>query len=213
MIAMDPLAAYRLWASSYDQAPNPLLALEQRLLEPLLPDMRGVLAIDVACGSGRWARRLTRHGARVIAVDLCPEMLRLAPGRRVMADARMLPLPDGAADLTMCAFALSYLSAACLAELARITRPGGVVMVSDMHPAAAARGWTRSFRVQGKIIAVAARAYALEDLLTPNLALSTLIEAPLGEPERPIFERAGKMARFRDACRGPAVYVAKYVRL
>jgi malonyl-CoA O-methyltransferase len=210
---MDPLAAHRLWAASYDAAPNPLLALEERLLEPLLPDMRGILAIDVACGSGRWARRLARRGARVIAVDLCPEMLRLAPGRRVMADAGMLPLPDAVADLTMCAFAMSYLAAACPAELARITRPGGLVIVSDMHPAAAARGWTRSFRAQGKWIAVAARAYTLDDLLTPKLALSTLVEAPLDEPERPIFERAGKMAQFRDACRGPAVYVAKYVRL
>lgn len=212
MIAMDPLAAHRAWAATYDDAPNPLLALEERLLEPLLPSMRGVLAVDVACGSGRWARRLAQRGACVIAVDLCSEMLQRAPGIRAMADAGLLPFPDGAADLTICAFALSYLSAACLAELARLTRRNGLVIVSDMHPAAAARGWTRSFRVSGKVIAIRTRAYTLDDLRTPGLMLSTLIEAPLGDPERPIFERAGKLAQFRDACRGPAVYVAKYIR-
>jgi ubiquinone/menaquinone biosynthesis C-methylase UbiE len=129
-----------------------------------------------------------------------------------LADAGMLPFPDAAADLTICAFALSYLPAAGLTELARITRPGGLVIVSDMHPATAARGWTRSFRASGKVIAIRTRAYTLDDLRTPGLALSTLIEAPFGEAERPIFERAGKLAQFRDACRGPAVYVAKFIR-
>jgi malonyl-CoA O-methyltransferase len=211
MIAMDPVAAHRVWAATYDEAPNPLLALEERSVEPLLPNLRGALVIDVACGSGRWSRILAHRGAHVIAVDLCPEMLQLAPGMRALADAGMLPFLDAVADLTICAFALSYVPAACLAELARITRPGGIVIVSDMHPAAA-RAWTRSFRASGKVIAIRTRAYTLDDLRTPGLAFSTLIEAPFGEAERPIFERAGKLAQFRDACRGPAVYVAKFIR-
>ncbi len=124
----------------------------------------------------------------------------------------MLPFPDASADLTLCAFALSYLPRACLTELARITRPGGLVFVSDMHPAAAARGWTRSFRASGKVIAIRTRAYTLDDLRTPGLTLLRLVEAPFGEAERSIFERAGKLAHFRDARRGPAVYVAKFIR-
>ncbi len=56
MIAMDAVAAHRLWAATYDEAPNPLLALEGRLLKPLLPRTRGLLVVDVACGSGRWSR-------------------------------------------------------------------------------------------------------------------------------------------------------------
>lgn len=210
-VAMEPVAAHRLWAATYDETPNPLLALEQRVLEPLLPPLRGALAIDVACGSGRWTRRLLASRAQVIAVDLCSEMLVRAPGKRVLADSKALPLPEGIADFTLCAFALSYMEP-CLQELARITRPGGTVMISDMHPAAAQRGWTRSFRVGENIIAIRTRPYELASLHTSGLALSAMIEAPLGEPERPLFERTGKLAEFDEACCGPAIYVAKFIR-
>jgi len=150
-------------------------------------------------------------GAQVLAVDLCSEMLLRAQGLRVLADANALPLPEGVADLTICAFGLSYM-APCLQELARITRPGGIVIVSDMHPDAVERGWTRSFRTAGEVIAIETRRYTLDSLHAPGLALSALIESPLGEPERPLFESAGKLPQFAKACRGPAIYVAKWIR-
>ena len=211
MIAMEPIAAHGLWAATYDETPNPLLALEERVLEPLLPPLCGSRAVDVACGCGRWARRLSARGSQVVAADLCREMLLRAAGWRVLADANALPLPAGIADLTICAFALSYMEP-CLRELARITRPGGTVIVSDMHPAAAERGWTRSFRAGRDRIAIETRRYTLDSLHAPGLALTALKESPLGEPERPIFESAGKLAQFDNACRGPAIYVAKFIR-
>jgi malonyl-CoA O-methyltransferase len=209
--AMEPIAAHRLWAATYDETPNPLLALEQRVVEPLLPSLRGAFAIDAACGSGRWARRLAAGGAQTIAVDLCSEMLLRAPAMRVLADVKALPVPDCAADLTICAFAMSYMEP-CLYELARITRSGGTVIISDMHPAAAERGWTRSFRAGEEVIAIQTRPYTLESLRASGLMLDTMIESPLGEPERPLFQSAGKLAQFDEACRGPAIYVAKFIR-
>ena len=211
MIAMEPIAAHRLWAATYDHTPNPLLSLEERVLEPMLPPLSGSLAVDIACGNGRWARRLSAKGARMIAIDLCSEMLVRAPGLRVRADAKALPIPERAADLTICAFGLSYMEP-CLHELARITRPGGIVIVSDMHPAAADRGWTRSFRTGEEVIAIKTRRYTLDSLHGPGLVRSALIESPLGEPERPLFESGGKLAQFDNACRGPAIYVAKWIR-
>jgi malonyl-CoA O-methyltransferase len=211
MIAMEPVAAHRLWARAYDETPNPLLALEERVLEPLLPPLYGSLAMDIACGSGRWSRRLAVGGARVVAVDLCSQMLLRAQGLRVLGDANALPLPEGGADLTICAFALSYMEP-CLQELARITRPGGIVIVSDMHPAAAERGWTRSFRAGGEVVAIETHRYTLDSLQAAGLVLTALIESPLGEPERPLFESAGRLAQFDNACRGPAIYVAKFIR-
>src|SRR5690606_22097258 len=55
---LSSLAAHALWAETYDRSPNPLLALEERLLPPLLPDLRGLTALDAACGAGRWLGRL-----------------------------------------------------------------------------------------------------------------------------------------------------------
>ena len=124
----------------------------------------GLTVVDVAAGTGRWARALQRkRGARAIAVDFCHEMLRIAPIPAVQADATHLPLPDASADVVICAFALGY-APACFAELARITRPGGMLLVSDVHPEALSRGWTRSFRHRGEAIQVRDQPYELADL-------------------------------------------------
>src|SRR4051794_25865318 len=124
MTNLPALEAHRLWAATYDTAPNPLLALEARLLRPMLPPVRDRSVIDVASGTGRWARHLAAEGANVVAVDLCPEMLDHAPRPAVLADAVKLPVRSGVADLVICAFGFSYM-APSLPELARITRIGG----------------------------------------------------------------------------------------
>src|SRR3546814_7463282 len=43
----------------------------------------------------------------------------------------------------------------CLAELWRVTRPGGSVLCSDVHPIGQALGWVRDFRFDGQRYAVA----------------------------------------------------------
>ena len=45
---------YERWAPIYDDAPNPLLAREERYLLPLLIDLGDKAILDLACGTGRW---------------------------------------------------------------------------------------------------------------------------------------------------------------
>jgi len=123
MTTLAPLDAYRLLAQQYDSSPNPLLALEQRTMTLLFPPLRGARVVDAAAGTGRWASYCKSHGARTIAADFCHEMLASAPRPGVLADVNRLPLPDGFADVTICAFAVGY-APACLPELARVTRRG-----------------------------------------------------------------------------------------
>jgi malonyl-CoA O-methyltransferase len=179
MNALPPRDAYAAWAATYDSDPNPLIALETRLVRPLLPDLSGRLVADVAAGTGRWARFAADRGAHVIAVDFCPEMLSRAPRPAVLADASRLPLATATVDVAICAFGLSY-TEACLDELARITRPGGSVVVSDMHPDAVRLGWTRGFSAEGRRMRVEQRPYRLADLRCPSLALVQLAESALG---------------------------------
>jgi malonyl-CoA O-methyltransferase len=200
-----------LLAASYDETPNPLLALERRSLEPLLPDVRGKQVIDAAAGTGFWAAHCTRRGAHAIAVDFCQEMLRQAPLPAVLADMNNLPFPDQFADLSICAFGLGY-SPGALAELRRVTRPGGVILVSDVHPDAIRSGWTRSFRHLDEVIAVEHQPYSLEDLRLPGLTLTALAQPALGEPERELFAQAGRLHRFDEAARQPAIFVARWTR-
>jgi malonyl-CoA O-methyltransferase len=214
---LNPKAAYQILAEKYDSSPNALIALEQRIMTPLLPvNMNRHIVVDVAAGTGRWAFQCRKRGARVIAVDFCREMLRKASRppiqiERVQADSEWLPLPNASADVVICAFALGY-APVCFAELARITRPGGMLLVSDVHPDALDRGWTRSFRHRGEAIQVRDQPYELADLHAPNLQLSCLIEPRLGPAEREFFERAGRLDRFDEACREPAIFVARWIR-
>lgn len=212
MTTLAPLDAYRLLAQQYDSSPNPLLALEQRTMTLLFPPLRGARVVDAAAGTGRWASHCKSHGARTIAADFCLEMLASAPRPAVLADVNRLPLPDGFADVTVCAFAVGY-APACLPELARITRRGGVVLVSDVHPEAIRRGWTRSFRSGIEVISVAHHPYALDDLVAPGLGLDCLIERQFGASEREVFAKAGKLAAFEEAAHQPAIFVARWIKL
>ncbi len=208
---MNAIEAHAAWAASYDSEPNPLLALEYRTAGPLLPDVRGRLSADVACGTGRWAKELKARGARTVAVDRCREMLVRAPAPAVIADAAKLPLGDACVDLAICAFAFSY-TGPCLDELARITRPGGTVVVSDMHAMAVDSGWKRSFRVNDRVIAIPSIRYRVEGLRVPGLRLEEMVEACFGDPEFDLFARAGRRELFDAVRKIPAVFVAKWIR-
>jgi len=212
MTTLQPADAYRLLAQGYDTGLNPMLTLEQRIMTPLLPPLRGAKVIDAAAGTGRWASHCQSRGARTIAADCCLEMLASARGPAVLADVHLLPLPDGFSDLTICAFALGY-APDCLPELARVTRTGGIVLVSDVHPEAIRSGWTRTFRHPTGAISIAHHPYSLDDVHARKLRLDCLIEPRFGEPECALFAQAGKAAAFDEVSRQPAIFVARWIKV
>src|SRR5262249_51788514 len=74
---------YDRWAAVYDTDGNPVVALEEPLVDALLGDVRGLAVLDVGCGTGRHALRLAAAGASVDAIDFSQEMLaraRAKPG-------------------------------------------------------------------------------------------------------------------------------------
>jgi malonyl-CoA O-methyltransferase len=219
------MEGHRLWAASYDAGPNPLLALESRALGVLLGPVDSLAVVDVACGTGRWAERLAQSGARVTGVDVCEPMLVRAAGKRalagrvILADAGLLPLASEIADVTLCSFAAAYIAdlRRAVSEMARITRPGGIVAISDFHPLAAAAGWTRSFRAGGRAYRMehfARSAAQLRSLAAAaGLALELQMDAHFGEPERGIFIAAGKGAIFAALRETPAVWIGIWEKL
>jgi demethylmenaquinone methyltransferase/2-methoxy-6-polyprenyl-1,4-benzoquinol methylase len=99
----------------------------------------GDRVVDVACGTGDLAELAAARGARVLGVDFAGRMLRAAKQRRVpadfaLADAAKLPLPDGAATVVTCGFAMRNFSdlRAVLAEMARILVPGGRIALLEV---------------------------------------------------------------------------------
>jgi LmbE family N-acetylglucosaminyl deacetylase/SAM-dependent methyltransferase len=99
----------------------------------------GRSVVDVGCGSGRLGAELRRAGARVIGIDTEPAMLDIARGRIddvVIGDILALPLPDGSVDVALAVTVLEFVDdrATAMAELARVTRPGGRVIVGALNP-------------------------------------------------------------------------------
>jgi demethylmenaquinone methyltransferase/2-methoxy-6-polyprenyl-1,4-benzoquinol methylase len=98
----------------------------------------GVQAIDVCCGTGDIAARLARTGAEVTGLDFSQEMLTVGrqrfPGITFMqGDAMALPFPDQKFQVVTMGYGLRNLASweKGLAELARVTRPGGRILILD----------------------------------------------------------------------------------
>ncbi len=149
--ALDNRAAYDRWAESYPPVPhNALMLAEQSAMLELLPPVAGLCALDLACGTGRYARLLAQRGARsVIASDLSPGMLgHASPAlQRVRADMMALPFRCASFDLVMAGLAVGHAPdlQRWLAGVAAVLKPGGQLLYSDFHPDAAHAGMTRSF--------------------------------------------------------------------
>ena len=130
---------YERWAPSYD-GPNGLFDIDEPVVYGIVDALPVGDALDAACGTGRFATHLLERGHRVIGVDSSPHMLDVARAKLPDADLRLgelqaIPVDDAAVDLVMCGLALIHMPdlGPVMAEFARVLRPGGHVVVSDVH--------------------------------------------------------------------------------
>lgn len=133
---------YAHWASHYDSYPNALIALEEPLVHRILGDVRAKRVLDVACGTGRHAVRLSDEGAFVTAVDRNEAMLAVARPkservRWLRGELDGLPFDDGSFDIVLCALVFEHVEhiEPAIAEAARVLAPGGKYVISVFHPA------------------------------------------------------------------------------
>jgi ubiquinone/menaquinone biosynthesis C-methylase UbiE len=129
---------YAQWAPWYDEPGNELLEVEEPVVRDILDGLPVGVALDVACGTGRHGAYLASLGHEVIGVDTTPEMLEVArakipAGEFYEADLRDLPVADDSVDVVVCGIAVSHVPdlAPVFAELARVLRPGGHLVVTD----------------------------------------------------------------------------------
>jgi malonyl-CoA O-methyltransferase len=165
--------AYDLWADTYPPvAHNPLMRLEQQVVEPLLSHIRARRALDVGTGSGRYLPLLEATGARsVTGLDFSLAMLRRDgdSAGRVCGDARRLPFRQASFDLVNASLMVGDIEdlRAFTREIARVLAARGHLVYSDFHPSWAQCGWSRTFRsADGAIHEVAFHSHSIEDHLT-----------------------------------------------
>ena len=98
----------------------------------------GSTVLDLAAGTGTSSEPFERAGARVVPADFSLGMLRVGKRRRpdlglTAADALRLPFADESFDAVTISFGLRNVADtdAALAEMLRVTRPGGRLVVCE----------------------------------------------------------------------------------
>jgi SAM-dependent methyltransferase len=156
-VSAVPPGAYRRYADVYDLVwrAAPYDRFADLCLEAAAAQGTAVRRVLVAaCGTGSAAVELAGRGLEVAGFDLSPTMLAVAAAKRAGAgpalavgDLRAIPVRDGWADLaTVLNASLNYLLVpdevvAALAELGRVTAPGGTVVVEPLSARFVHEGW------------------------------------------------------------------------
>jgi ubiquinone/menaquinone biosynthesis C-methylase UbiE len=148
MAGVPAPALFDAAADTYDDDPHHLV-IARELVSGLRRVPAPGLVVDVATGTGfaALAALETLAPRRVLGIDLSPRMIERAAAKTDRVEWRVGPavpldLPDGAADVVLCASALHLIGAAAPPEWRRVLRPGGQVAFSipvaaDFHPSPA----------------------------------------------------------------------------
>ena len=198
MTALTPRQAYQLWAPIY-RGDNAVCALENQLVSTMTPRPQGRRLLDVGCGTGLRFRNCGAETA--FGVDASIEMLSAGGLDSVAAaDVRALPFPSNEFDLVWCRLMLSYLPdlKPAYAELARVCRRGGDVVVSDFHADAIRAGHRQSFRDAAgtlhEIMHYAHDAQAHEEAAAASgLLMKSAHSGTVGASIKDIYERANHL--------------------
>jgi ubiquinone/menaquinone biosynthesis C-methylase UbiE len=136
--------------------------LQGALVDRLARPRPGERALDVGTGTGHYAVRLAARGLRVTGVDRSEAMLAVARAKSAsvarrkgapvdwrQADAEHLPFTDGAFDLVLSVTMLEFVRdpLRALAEMHRVTAPGGRLVVGALNAESA---WGRFYLAQAR---------------------------------------------------------------
>jgi 2-polyprenyl-6-hydroxyphenyl methylase/3-demethylubiquinone-9 3-methyltransferase len=119
-----------------------IAAARGRLVPPA--SRPGAILVDLGCGGGLLAPHVVGKGYRHVGVDLVRSALELARDHGVtpvQADVTRLPLADACADAVSAGELLEHVTdlRTTVAEVCRIMRPGGIVVVDTLADTALCR--------------------------------------------------------------------------
>lgn len=136
------------WPEKYDQwFETPIGALVRRyegeVLWEFLRPSKGERILDAGCGTGIFTLDFLSTGAKIVGLDISIPMLRRArtkPGGHLLrvlgGDVLALPFADESFDKAVSVTALEFIADGrkAVAELFRVTRRGGTIVVATLNP-------------------------------------------------------------------------------
>lgn len=199
LTTLSSIDAYAQWAASYPpHAHNPLMQAEERAMLDVMAGLTGCVVLDLACGTGRYARLALERGARqAVGLDNSLAMLQANPHALIaLSTTEAVPLPTASVDVVLCGLALGHLPQLqpSLSEISRVLKPGGYALVSDFHPFLFLNGRQRTFTsASGTTYAVEHYAHLYADYHTlgrqVGLSIEQVIEPRIdmpGAPQTPV---------------------------
>ncbi|WP_369213842.1 class I SAM-dependent methyltransferase [Streptomyces flavofungini] len=171
-----------------------------RLLLRKLPP-HGRTALDVGCGTGRFARLLAARGYEVDALDPSAEVIAEARGyggdggnpRFRRADVTREELPDGGYDVITCLASLHHMPFATVTRLRAALAPGGALLVLGCYS-----GTTWWDPVASPVNAVARMAVYADERLRGERRPP--LKPPVAEPDMTLPEIRAAAARLLPGC-------------
>jgi SAM-dependent methyltransferase len=168
---VDAREGYDLWAETYDETPNPVVAMDSRHTLNVLAPRANERVLDAGCGTGRHLGPMVLTGSSPVGLDFSRGMLSVARRNHlevplVFADLqRPLPFEDESFDAVLCALIGEHLDELALAiyEMYRVLKPEGRLVFSVYHPEMAAAGKEAHFERNGMEYRLGARRYTVED--------------------------------------------------
>lgn len=220
---LPPDQAYAVWAATYDSMPNAVLSLEERYLRTILPPLEGREICDLGCGTGR-ALRCLSTARSYLGIDRSPAMLARAASKLresshlLQADCLNLPLRSATADIVIASFLLGYVALAPFArELARVSRVGTELYLSEFHPDGLALGWKRQFRSRDRLIEVETCACSPDEvereLGRHGFRIAQRVEPVFGQEEYDIFVANRKQELFESIRSTRAIFICHLRRV
>lgn len=171
---LSSIEAYERWAAVYPPyAHNPLMQTEEVAMLAMMPDLRGQIVLDLACGTGRYGLLALQQGAAcVMGFDNSFAMLNVGQKaesgslRFVLATTEAIPLNSASVDVVLCGLAIGHLPTLqpMLNEIARILKPNGNALISDFHPFLFLTGRRRTFSINRSTYAVEHYAHLYADI-------------------------------------------------
>jgi cytosine/adenosine deaminase-related metal-dependent hydrolase/ubiquinone/menaquinone biosynthesis C-methylase UbiE len=212
---------YRRWSANYDSQPNPMLSLEQRYLESLLPPIKDREIVDLGCGTGRWLDKLSLRSPRSsIGIDSSVPMLSRASAKLgqkavlLYGNCERLPLVAESTDIILCSFVLGYVLDLdrFAEEVHRIGRAGADVFITDLHPETQRKlGWQRGFREGDLRVEVETCWRPLSSIFSAfeqrQFTPVAFVEPTFGAPEFAILRSTGKSHLIDELSGHPAIYI------
>ncbi len=139
----DPDNGWNASASAWTRCVDLGDANRNQLLDPVMLDLcgdvRGKNVLDVGCGEGRFSRMLAGRGATTFGIDPTGDLVTTAvqrhpEGTYQVARAEALPFADRTFDLTVSYVTLVDIAdyATAIREMARVTRPGGALVIANL---------------------------------------------------------------------------------